>query len=171
MNTFENTKTEINQFIESPRFKDIFKGHNEVVKSIINTIFSDIEILQNETGDTLKTDITQVSKLIDIIMYNSVESCLSDQECKDLKNISQLVFNYNTNSINDIAIMRRTTFLNNFLGGFITFRDSIQLFKSLSEKLQKFTDFNPPSFQLSQHYIDSIYGEPISDKDKDKCGD
>ena len=166
MNTFEKTKESINQFIESPRFIEIFQRYRDDIKKIINDIFSDIDILQNETDEPLKVEINHLTKLVDLIMFNSVEACISDQECKDFKNISELVFNYNNNSIKDESIMRRTTFLNNFLDGFLTFRDSIQLFKTVSERLNKFTNFNPPSFEISKHYIGSIFGE-----DKDKCGD
>jgi len=173
METFEEIKTEITEFINGPRLVVIFEGQANKLKDIINKMFYCIEKLNKDEEldkDDKKVIIeVELNQITDMLMFHSLERQTSENDIKILKSISMLVFNYNQNSFKSESISIRVSFLTNFLDGFLSFRDCIHLFKSLSQRLTTFTTYNPPSFELSKHYIDTIFGCDCPVKDvKDK---
>lgn len=162
MKSFEETKTEIIEFVNEPRFISIFKGKSVFIKDKLTVIFKDISLMMDEDKDEdkdIELKSIELSQLLDIMMYNSIEYSISESEAKKIKNISQLIYNYNDNSFKDDSLKIRSTFLTNFLDGYLSLRESINLIRNLSNSLSQYAEFNPPSFELSKHYIDSIFGE------------
>jgi len=160
MKTYEDTKSEIIEFMGDTRFIEMFQGKAEHIKNIIADIFDDIELLmKNEDIESLKfkCDKIRIEDGVDTIMYVAVEFPISEIECDLLKNITQLFYNYNDNVIKDESIKIRSSFLTNFLDGFLSLRDAINIIRNYSRSSERLTKFNPPSFELSRHYIDSLY--------------
>jgi len=171
MQSFEEIKTEITEFINGPRLNTIFEGSASIVKEIMEKMFYCAEILYKdekikEDDDKVITEL-DLTKMTDLVMFNTLERQTSEDDIKILKSMSMFLYNYNQNTLKLESISIRVSFLTNFLDGFLSFRDCIHLFKSLSERLRTYQSFNPPSFELSKHYIDTIFS--CSDKDvKDK---
>jgi len=132
-------------------------------------MIDDIELMMNAGEDETvenKIEAKDLGACLDALMYHSIEFSISDGECQHISNLSQLIYNYNDNLFKDESVKVRSTFLTNFVEGFVSFRDCIQLVRSLHTSVSRLAAFNPPSFELSKHYIESIY-----EKDKKQSGD
>jgi len=132
-------------------------------------MFDDIELMMKaEKDETIvnKIELKDLGACLDALMFHSVEFSISEDECKQISNLSQLIYNYNDNLYKDRSIKIRSTFLTNFVDGFISFRDCINIVRNLNTTMNKYSNFNPPTFELSKHYIDSIY-----EKESNKSGD
>ena len=172
MKPFEETKNEITEFMNNPRFASLFESQTKFLKDKIFDIFTDIEALMKDDDKHEKLcSVDQLSAILDSMMFRSIEFSISEYETDQLRNITALVYNYNDNTYKDESVKVRSMFLTNFLDGFLSLRDCINIVRNLSKSCQRFADFNPPSFELSKHYIDSIYG-PCEEKDEIKdCGE
>jgi len=166
MNNYENVKNELSEFISGPRLTSLFEGRSNEIKEIINKMFYCIDLLQNDKE--LKGDDSKIikkedlNKLTDMIMYCTVERQTTKSDLDIIKNLAMLVFNYNQNTLKIESVAIRVSFITNFIDGFLSFRDCLQLFKALSERLNKYETYNFPSFELSKHYIATIFND-------DKC--
>lgn len=169
MNNYEDVKNELTEFINGPRLTSLFEGKSNEIKDIIQRMFYCIDLLQNDKE--LKEDDPKIIKekdlnsLTDSIMYCTVERQTIQKDLDNLKNLAMLVFNYNQNTLKLETVAIRVSFITNFIDGFLSFRDCLELFKGLSERLNRYSTYNLPSFELSKHYIDTIF----SDSNDKKC--
>jgi len=165
MKSFEDTKTEITEFLESPNLAMLMEHHSQSFSNQIRNILKDIETMieEPEDQDTERLcGIAELSMLTDTLMKTLLENATSDQMLDDLKNVCHLIYNYNDNTQKDNSIRTKCIFIINFIDGFVSLREAIQIIRNLKTSTEQLTKFNPPSFGLSKHYIDSIYG-------KDQC--
>jgi len=169
MKSFDETKSEIYEFINHIEFNRVFEGRSQYLKDKIEIMFEDIQHMIDEDNEQLKAEKSDISSILDILMYNAIEFSLSEYIANQINNISKLVYNYNDNSFKDDSLKVRSLFLSNFLDGYMSLRDCINLVRNLHTSCDRFAKFNPPTFELSKHYIDSLFDKP---KEKEpKCGD
>ena len=75
-----------------------------------------------------------------------------------------LVFNWNKELGKRPDIELSVSAAQRIVEGQMTMIDTINLLKTVSERLQKLSGYEPPAFELSRHYLQSLEGEKLEEK-------
>ena len=70
-----------------------------------------------------------------------------------------LAHNVNMNTIKNDFVKNKCQILERFAKRIQTFTDTLIMFNEITEKISQWKNFVPPSFKLSQHYLDVIKEE------------
>ena len=75
-----------------------------------------------------------------------------------------LVFNWNKELGKRPDIELSVSAVQRIVEGQMTMIDTINLLKTVSERLQRLNRYGPPAFELSRHYLQSLGGEKLEKK-------
>jgi hypothetical protein len=141
---FENAK----EFIESYIDKTSFRQTYDIIMSHINLLMND-QPLPDYDLDKIKNDIRDI--YVKIFNHDTEFEYL-----RFIEAVSEMVFNWNSNTVNDPDITVYTTSMKKFIPIILNMKNSIIAMKESIEKFRRYKGWSPPVTDISLAYLDSL---------------
>ncbi|MBA7575291.1 hypothetical protein ES708_17112 [subsurface metagenome] len=132
----------------------------EIMESQMNDLAEDKEV---EASGKEKSKVKEVVNLFLSIAVNQPILPIF----RDLSRFYLLlVFNWNKELGKRIDIETSVSAVQRIVEGQMTMIDTINLLKTVSERLQKLNRYGPPAFELSRHYLESLEEKKLEPSEK-----
>lgn len=159
MSSQEGTLIAVSEFMASDERMQLMSGERfDKFDKVIKMVLSHITLLDNEepVSDYILSD---VSECIEWLMAVYVERPLTPELCQFMQAFSDLMFNWNRNVANDKDLEVKILTVVRFTKGHLTAVEAVSLLKGVVERLRALENWNPPAFELSKHYFQTLKDE------------
>lgn len=127
--------------------REDFQKSFEIIKNHINSIENDVLI------NFCESDIKTIKRSIRICKSFILEAYLDKKETEFIKDWIYLVFNWNQNTLKDNDLNVSMQYLLRIMDQHYTIIEAIDHLKFLLDRSKKIQGWQPPSFELSKHYL------------------
>lgn len=134
------------------RQKDNFFKSLVVIKDLFEQLEKDEKI---EDINVLKP----VEDCLNFLNSNQVEFVDNERFKCFCRKYVNLVFNLNMNTFKNPIFERKCSSINRYISNSLTLSETIILLKSVTNNLERWKEYLPPSFRLSEHYLKIIREE------------
>mgnify|MGYP000083981564 CR=1 FL=1 len=156
---YQATIRRIKEFLEHEKeLSDLFGGNLQVVKKAFEIMMCQLEKLRTHP----KVEATEEECKIVEESINLFFTIASTQPIIQIfRNLSKdylvLAYNWNREIWKNPRIETKIRAIHAIVEAQLTILDTINLLKILLEKVKEILKFSPPAFELSRHYLESLF--------------
>jgi len=148
-------RTDTSRFLSSPAI--ITKKEASVLGKMIDVMLKDIEIL--DKGRKINPHKQKIKDAIDVSLMLSnyvLESPLHPKFRPFVKIYSELLYNWNNNTFNDLLIKQLSLYMSRTIDTVNTINGSIKKVKEANDKMKDLAGWFPPSYEINKTYLNQL---------------
>jgi hypothetical protein len=134
------------------------KEIKDEVACCMDIMLKDINLIE-EDKPFESTDSSKINNMLQFIVSSTIEKELTDLYKDFIKNFSFLSFNWNENTHVSEDIKDKCQHLSRFVDDSLFVDEFLSYANIISDRLHQASAYEPPSFKLSEHYLNIIREE------------
>lgn len=138
----------------------IFGQYAAQIEKVTNFVIADLDSVIDKRDFVISRERTNevkqmVDRLTHIVTYEPIVPIL-----RDLTMVCTLLFhNWNQNVVKDGSLETRIAILSRLVNMQLTLIETIEIMKRIGKKQHELSQYRPPAFELSRHYLKSLEGD------------
>lgn len=122
------------------------------IKSDIDLMMRDESPVLMKNPDFMRNLTSNLSSTISMFLYEAVDPTY----CVFSEAFTHLIKNWNDNTLKDVNINQSCNTIFRFIDNRFTMAETCDTLKKLLKKMSEYRQWNPPAFQVSEHFIKAL---------------